>query len=101
MSLDERAALFMRKFPSKKLTGARLWSIFRSHSIKFKVVRTRKDCPPHRLHVIPQQSRDVLRQLRNAIAAEKKIIYLDEVCFTKQTGKNQDWSCKGHNTVVD
>ena len=65
------------------------------------MVKARKDCPPHRLHVIPEQSRDAQRELRAAIDAGKKVVYLDEVCFTKTTGKNHDWSRKGQNTVVD
>ena len=41
-SLDERAALFMRKFPDKELTGGRLWHLYRKHGIKYKCVAVKK-----------------------------------------------------------
>ena len=57
-SLDERASLFMNKFPAKDLTGGRLWNIYRKHGIRFKVIKAKKVCPPHRIHEIPGQARN-------------------------------------------
>ena len=36
-----------------------------------------------------------------ARAEGRKIVWLDEVCFTKRSNQERDWSAKGQNTVLD
>lgn len=38
--------------------------------------------------------------MKTAREGGQKVVYCDEVMFTKHTGKVRDWSAKGHNTSV-
>jgi len=42
MSVEERAAEFMRKFPAKKLSKTRLLNIYKKHRIRKKKVQITK-----------------------------------------------------------
>ena len=39
--------------------------------------------------------------LRQAIKEGRKIVFADEVMFTKQTSKAREWSCRRENVKVD
>ena len=39
--------------------------------------------------------------LRKAIKEGRKIVFADEVMFTKQTSKAREWSCRRDNVKVD
>jgi hypothetical protein len=39
--------------------------------------------------------------LRKAIKEGRKIVFADEVMFTKQTSKAREWSCRRDNAKVD
>jgi transposase len=99
-SLDERASLFMKQFPGQPMTGGRLWHLYHRQGIRFKVVKSVKEAPPHRAVLIPAQCRAALAELRRAQAEDRKIIWIDEVMFTKHTNMKSDWNARYRNTVV-
>ena len=99
-SLDERAALFMRKFPEKELTGGQLWHLYRKHGIKYKCVAVKKMAAADKADQIMEETKIAYHQLRAARKKGEKVVYCDEVMFTKHTGKLRDWSAKGCNTTV-
>jgi hypothetical protein len=99
-SLDERASLFTNSFPDKELSGGKLWHLYNLKGIKFKKVARKKMVPPHRAFLIPEQTTKAYRELKQARAEGLKVVWCDEVMFTKHTNKDRDWSARGCNTLV-
>ena len=64
MSLDERASLFKKQFPDAKLSGSKLWRIYRQNGIRYKFILTKKFVPPHRAFLIPEMSQKALEDLK-------------------------------------
>ena len=99
-SLDERASLFTAKFPDKEISGGKLWHLFRKHGIKYKCVATKKVVDRDKRDQINEEVKVAFRKLQDARKSKTKVVYCDELMFTKHTNKTRDWSAKGHNTVV-
>ena len=69
--------------------------------MKVKAVRQEKRMPLKNWRVFDDDKRRVLRELDEARAEKRKIIYLDETCFTKLSMLNKAYSGPGDNIKVD
>ena len=99
-SLEERAADFMRVFPSKRMSSSRLQRIYKEHKVRKKKVRITK--------ILSRRQRLKLRKyipvVQHEIAEFRnrgfRIIYLDEVMFTTRTMPTHEWSRKNTNVTI-
>ena len=82
------------------MSGGRLWHIYQRLGIRFKVVKSVKVAPPHRAVHIPDQCRTALAELKRAEKEGRKMVWVDEVMFTKHTNMRCDWNGRFKNTVV-
>ena len=65
-SLDERASLFIAKFPDKTLTGGKLWHLYHKHGIKYKFVAAKKTPPKEKSNEIKSELKIAFRRLKEA-----------------------------------
>ena len=99
-SLDERASLFSSKFSDKSITGSSLWHLYHKHGIKFKLVAVKKIPSKDKREQIKAETKVAFDELDTARRLQLKVVYCDEIMFTKATAKKRDWSSKGNNTIV-
>lgn len=55
LSLHERAVIFNNKFCAVKISGAKLYKIYKAHGIKYKKVKTTKVSNPKRVAAIKRR----------------------------------------------
>ena len=96
----ERTVLFHRTFPDKFIKLWRLREVYRQNLIKIKAINMAK---------MPIKGRDgryeplrleMLDRMESAIARNRKIVWLDETMFTKQTNLKLEWSKRKTNFIT-
>ena len=78
-----------------------LRSIYRRHKIKKKKYRWYKEAP--NLDEVERQ-RELARMKRQLAKAKKenyRVVYLDEICFTRKTIPDTEWALPGQNVSVN
>ena len=93
--------MFEKKFPSKVISPSRLSLIYKKNKVKKKVVRRVKRGSPAQIDTRLQQQRFMVSKMKEMMRRKVKIIYLDEVCFTKKTMQSSAYAAKGCNIQVD
>lgn len=97
----ERTEVFMAKFPGSKLSVTTLRRFYAKNNIKAKAVRQEKRMPPHALANYTAEKQRILRELDEARRQGRRILYVDEICFTKTSIMNRCWSKPNENITVD
>ena len=93
--------LFHRKFPHKRIAVTSLRRLYLTHGIKRKIVRQEKLRPSHIRDNLEESKRKKLAEINAAIAEGRKMLWLDELNFTKRTLQSKEWSSKNTNLSVD
>ena len=97
----ERAKLFHRQFPDKRIKPRSLLSVYSKHRIHRKMVRMIKiqeDSKMEEYEVLRSIARE---QLQEKFNRKIKVIFCDEVVFTKKTCQLREYSNKYKNIVLD
>jgi hypothetical protein len=94
LSLDERVALFNRKFKTEVMTIGILRRIYREHGIRKKKIRHTKNWTPR--DPLKKELTWALRasDLESMRRDNYDLVYIDEVMFTKHTYEKDTWSAK-------
>ena len=93
--------LYHRKFPHKKISTRKLCEFYKRHSIRRKVITKYKSPPADSKQRYDQIHRVALAALQSAWSAKEKVVYVDEVVFTKHTMPRLDYQIKHVNQTVD
>ena len=78
-----------------------LRSIYRRHNIKKKKYRWYKEAPNIDEAERQRELARMKRQLAKAKKDNYRIIYLDEICFTRKTVSDTEWALPGQNISVN
>ena len=99
-SIKERAVLFERQFPGKTISPWQLRQVYKDNMVKKKTIN---------MTHMPKKGNDgrydnkivaMRNKVQYAIDRNRRILYLDEVCFTKQSNKRTEWSEKRNNIFI-
>ena len=101
MTLKQRCKLFHRRFVNKTIPVTSLRKLYIKHGVKRKKVRQEKLKPPHIMNEFSERCKVVLNELEVAHIQSRKLLYLDELNFTKLSFQNVDWSVRRSNRSVD
>ena len=101
LTLKERTVMFHRQFPNRRIAVTSLRRLYLKNRIKRKKLRQEKVMPQEQQLEHAENCKEVLKQLDEARAAQRQVIYLDEVNFTKESLLKRDWSSKNSNLSVD
>ena len=100
-TLKERTVLFHRQFPDKRIAITSLRRLYLKNKIRRKKVRQDKFVPANQLAAYASKCEELLEQLKEAKKQQRKILYLDEVNFTKLAFESTNYSAKNTNLSVD
>jgi hypothetical protein len=100
-TLKWRTKLFHRIFPDKRIAVTTLRRLYLKHGIKRKKVRQEKYMPLSTRQRFTSDCQDLLSKLDLMKRENKKIVYLDEINFTKRSLSLREWSNRGSNLSVD
>ena len=84
-SLAERSALFSQQFPGKRIAKTTLQRLYRQHKIKRKAVKITKCYKEKHLASYQKWKEIVLQKLKEVADGGLKLVWLDEVNFTKRS----------------
>jgi hypothetical protein len=99
--MKERCKLFHRKFPNKRIAVTSLRRLYLKNKVKRKKVRQEKYLPDKFKLKYEDERRRLLDELAKAKSQKRKLIFLDEVSFTKLAIQRLDWSQKNDSTKID
>ena len=99
--MAQRSALFSLAFPDKKIAPSSLRCLYLRHGIKRKKVASVKVYPQRHLASYHKWRQIILQKLKEVGDYGLKIIYLDEVNFTKRSLQTLEWSGKYSNLCVN
>ena len=100
-TLQERSTLFRRKFPNVKITRNILQRLYAKHKIRKKVVRMVKVPPVDKTDEYEKLRITARNRLQVAVDRKARIIFVDEVAFTKKTIQKRDYSNKYDNLKLN
>ena len=89
------------KYPDKRISITSLRRLYLQNGVKRKAVRQEKLVPNHITAKFDNLRQNVLAQLHQARAEGRKLLFLDEVNFTKLAIQKQEWSPRKVNVRVD
>ena len=101
LTLKQRSILFHRKFPDMKITQNILQRLYAKHHIRRKVVRMVKVAPPDKSKDYERLREMACTKLQAAVDNGIRVIYVDEVAFTKKTIQTRDYSNKYENLKLN
>lgn len=101
LTLKERTILFEQRYPDKRLAVTSLRRFYLTNGIKIKKVRQEKIMPVNAWAKFDENRREVISQVNEARAEGRKLIYLDEIAFTKRSFCGRSWSRTNENIHVD
>ena len=100
-TLKQRCKLFHRQFVNKKIAVTSLRRLYLKHGIKRKAVRQEKLKPQHVMNDFSARCKLVLGEMEAVHAQGRKLLFLDELNFTKLSFQSVYWSVKRSNQSVD
>ena len=100
-TLIERCILFHRSFVDKKISKTKLWKTYKDHGIKNKVVKYTKFQPSQHAAKYEGERRLARYGLKFAFKKKMKVLFLDEVNFTKHSNQRKTFSAKYENILID
>jgi len=100
-TLKFRTKLFHRQFTDKQIAVTCLRRLYLKHGIKRKKVRQEKHMPENARSQFQTNCGLTRLALEQAEQANRLIVYLDEIVFSKSSVMSRDWSAKNSNLAVD
>ena len=85
----------------KRLAVTSLRRLYLKHGVKMKKVRQEKMMPMSQWKNFDEDRSEVVDKLQEARKEGRKVIFLDEICFTKRSFLGTCWSKKYENISVD
>ena len=85
LTLQERAKMFHRRFPNKIISPMTICRLFKANKITMKKYKRVKVYSPYQRDKQTRSTEDVMKQLKSMKEEKRKMIYIDEICFTKRT----------------
>ena len=92
---------FHKQFPTKTIPITTLRRLYLQHKIKRKKVRQEKYLPLHIKEKFGLHCQELIEKLDFVNNDNRKLIFLDEINFTKLSFQNKDWSCCKEYQHVD
>jgi hypothetical protein len=93
-TLKERARFFHRKFLNKTIAVTSLRKLYLKHGIKRKKVRQEKSSEYRSRADYKYKCRTLSQELDEVRRERRRIIFLDEINFTKLSLPSREWSKK-------
>ena len=101
MSLQDRCDQFSREFPQAHINRTLLRQIYVRHGIKKKCLKWYKQAVNRDPEKERQQYITMKRQLTKAKNDGYRVVYIDEICFTRTTVPKTEYSAKNKNMSAD
>ena len=89
-----RTVLFHRQYPNKRIAVTSLRRLYLKNKVSRKKVRQEKYLPQHVKVQYEAKRKDCLENFGRAVGENRKLIFLDEVNFTKKSIQSRDWSTR-------
>ena len=93
--------MFSREFPDGHMNPTLLRRVYRQHRIKKKALRWYKQAKDHDPDKVRQQLATMKRLLTRARNDGYRIVYLDEICFTRSTVPKAEYTLPKKNLAAD
>ena len=93
--------MFHRQFTNKRIAVTSLRKLYLRNGIKRKKVRMEKVIPQKLKDNFAEQCQQLLNKLDQVKREGRKLVYLDEINFTKRSLKLVEWSGRSTNLSVD
>jgi hypothetical protein len=93
--------LFHRSFPDKVIAVTSLRRLYLKNGIKLKKVRQEKVMTMSAWNSFAANKLKLIQELEDVKTEGRKLIYLDEICFTKRSFLGKSWSGKHANIHVE
>ena len=100
LTLAQRTVRLFQQFPDCKITPGYLSVLYRKHKIRQKPVQVVKVSNPKTLRRIATQTQEAKVQIQKWLQEKVQIFWLDEACFTCQTYRQREYSCRFQNIAV-
>ena len=100
-TLKWRTKLFHRRFTDKRIAVTCLRRLYLQHGINRKKVRQEKYMPGRLQQQFKTNCQNARETLSIVQRMGRRIVYLDEVNFTKRSVLLRDWSRRNSNLTVD
>ena len=100
-TVKERTILFHRRFPDKVIAVTSLRRLYLKNGIKLKKVRQEKVMTLSAWNSFAANKLKLIQELEDVKTEGRKLIYLDEICFTKRSFLGKSWSGKHANIHVE
>ena len=101
LTLKQRTVRFHRQFTDKRIAVTSLRRLYLSHGVRRKKVRKEKVLPPRLKERYTEQCCAVLANIHAAKSSGRKLVYCDEIVFSKLALQTKEWSTKNTNLTVD
>ena len=92
LTLKQRTVRFHRQFTDKRIAVTSLRRLYLSHGVRRKKVRKEKVMPPRLKERYSEQCCAVLAKINEEKSSGRKIIYCDEIVFSKLALQTKEWS---------
>jgi hypothetical protein len=100
-TLKRRTILFHRNFPDKRIAVTSLRRLYLKNEVKRKKVRQEKYMPANTRISFQRNCQKLLETMQRMREENVKIVYLDEINFTKRSISLREWSGKNSNLAID
>ena len=93
--------MFHRRFPEKFISPMRICRLYKANNItmkKFQRVKRYSLFQVQRKHVF---AKEVMEKLESMKRESRKMIYVDEICFTKRTVASHTYSSQYSRMMID
>ena len=101
MTIAERRAQFLRRWPDRQISESKYWSLYRKHHVRKKKIRITKINDANRERRIRRETEFMAQQLKVMTQRGFRIVYLDETMVTTKTIPTHEWSGVKHQIQVD
>jgi len=101
LTMQQRAVLFHRRFPDKRIAITTLRRLYLRHGIRRKKVRLEKTMTQRVRRNFVQNCQRLLAEMEQAEREGRLLVFADEILFTKRALKLREWSAKNSNLAVD
>ena len=101
LTMRQRAVLFHRRFPDKRIAVTTLRRLYLRHGIRRKKVRQEKTMTQRVRRNFAQNCQRLLAELAQAEREGRLLVFADETLFTKRAIRLREWSARNSNLSVD
>lgn len=101
LTMKQRTIMFHRQFTDKRIAVTSLRRLYLKHGVRRKKVRQEKHLPLHVRSGYQEKCRRKLEEITRVKNGGRKLVYLDEINFTKRSVTLKEWSAKNTNLTID